>query len=108
VNFANLGGTGYDVELPRGRLASILYDATRDSVEYRFNDSIGTLEQTEHGVSVTFRGGDERTFGLVLGADGLHSNVRGLTFGAEKQFNWSSTNSARVCPPRVLCAGARR
>src|SRR5580700_1296243 len=27
-------GTDHDVELPRGKLASLLYDATRDAVEY--------------------------------------------------------------------------
>src|SRR5262249_2316057 len=45
MDLSTLGGNGYDVELPRGKLASILYDATRDAVEYRFNDSISTLEQ---------------------------------------------------------------
>ena len=87
VELANLSGTGHDVELPRGRLASLLYDATREDVEYMFDDSISSLEQTEEGVRVTFRSGAQRTFGLVVGADGLHSNVRGLTFGAEAQFH---------------------
>jgi 2-polyprenyl-6-methoxyphenol hydroxylase-like FAD-dependent oxidoreductase len=66
-------GTGHDVELPRGRLASLLYDATRDAVEYLFDSSISSLEQTEDGVRVTFRSGAQRTFGLVVGADGLSS-----------------------------------
>ena len=87
VELANLRGASHDVELPRGRLASLLYDATRDAVEYLFNDSIGSLEQTDDGVRVTFRSGAQRTFGLVVGADGLNSNVRGLTFGAEAQFH---------------------
>jgi 2-polyprenyl-6-methoxyphenol hydroxylase-like FAD-dependent oxidoreductase len=83
VELANLRGAGHDVELPRGRLASLLFDATRDAVEYLFDNSIGSLEQADDGVRVTFRSGAQRTFGLVVGADGLHSNVRGLTFGAE-------------------------
>jgi 2-polyprenyl-6-methoxyphenol hydroxylase-like FAD-dependent oxidoreductase len=87
LDLTNLSGNNYDVELPRGRLASILYDATRDAVEYRFDDSISTLAQAEDGVAVTFRSGEQRTFGLVVGADGLHSNVRGLAFGAEEQFH---------------------
>jgi 2-polyprenyl-6-methoxyphenol hydroxylase-like FAD-dependent oxidoreductase len=80
-------GAGYDVELPRGSLASILYDATRDNVEYLFDDSISSLEETADGVRVTFRSGAQRTFGLVVGADGLNSNVRGLSFGADAQFH---------------------
>src|SRR5207244_7229933 len=87
VDLPTLRGAGHDVELPRGRLASLLYDATRDAVEYLFDNSIGSLEQTEDGVRVTFRSGAQRTFGLVVGADGLNSNVRGLTFGAEADFH---------------------
>lgn len=87
VELSNMSGTGYDVELPRGKLAALLYDATRDTVEYLFDNSISSLEQTEDGVRVTFQSGAPRTFGLVVGADGLHSNVRRLTFGAEAEFH---------------------
>jgi 2-polyprenyl-6-methoxyphenol hydroxylase-like FAD-dependent oxidoreductase len=74
------------VEIMRGELASILYEATRDDVEYVFGDSIRTLDQDSDGVNVTFEHGTARRFGLVVGADGLHSTVRGLTFGEESQF----------------------
>src|SRR3954454_9114187 len=47
MDLAHLGGAGHDVELPRGRLASLLYDATRGAVEYLFDDSISGLEQTD-------------------------------------------------------------
>jgi 2-polyprenyl-6-methoxyphenol hydroxylase-like FAD-dependent oxidoreductase len=87
LELAKLRGASHDVELPRGTLASLLYDATRDAVEYMFDNSISSLEQTDEGVRVTFRSGAQRTFGLVVGADGMHSNVRGLTFGAEAQFH---------------------
>src|SRR5262249_27855926 len=87
VELTNMSGTGHDVELPRGKLASLLYDATRDAVEYLFDNSISSLEQTDNGVQVTFRSGAQQTFGLVIGADGLNSNVRGLTFGAEAEVH---------------------
>src|SRR5262249_17902948 len=87
MDLASMTGAGHDVELPRGRLASLLYDATRDAVEYVFDDSISGLEQAEDGVRVTFHRGAPRTFGLVVGADGLTSNVRGLAFGADAQFH---------------------
>jgi 2-polyprenyl-6-methoxyphenol hydroxylase-like FAD-dependent oxidoreductase len=35
---------------------------------------------------VTFREGEARTFDLVIGADGLHSAVRRLSFGEEARF----------------------
>jgi 2-polyprenyl-6-methoxyphenol hydroxylase-like FAD-dependent oxidoreductase len=87
MELAKLSGTGHDVELPRGQLASLLYEATKGAVEYLFDNSISSLEETEDGVRVTFHSGARRTFGLVVGADGLNSNVRGLTFGAEAQFH---------------------
>jgi 2-polyprenyl-6-methoxyphenol hydroxylase-like FAD-dependent oxidoreductase len=74
------------VEIMRGDLASIVYEATRHEVEYMFGDSIRMLDQDSGGVTVTFEHGAPRRFGLVVGADGLHSNVRQLTFGDESQF----------------------
>ena len=70
-----------DVEILRGDLGRILYEATRDGTEYLFGDSITGLRQDAGGVHVTFRRAAPRTFDLVIGADGLHSNVRGLAFG---------------------------
>ena len=75
-----------DVEIVRGDLVSILYEATRNDVEYIFDDSISSLTDGADGVSVTFERSAPRTFQLVVGADGLHSRVRGLVFGPESQF----------------------
>ena len=75
-----------DVELPRGDLAGLLYERTRDDVEYLFGDTITALEQDTGAVHVTFRNAPPRTVDLVVGADGLHSTVRGLTFGPEDGF----------------------
>ncbi|MFI6176507.1 FAD-dependent monooxygenase [Nonomuraea sp. NPDC051191] len=71
-----------DVEILRGDLARILYDATKDRTEYVFGDSITSLAQDADGVTVTFERGATRRFDLVVGADGLHSNVRSLAFDA--------------------------
>ncbi|AKU99866.1 monooxygenase, FAD-binding [Labilithrix luteola] len=75
-----------EVELPRGDLAAALYEASRDSAEFVFGDSIATLNQDAHGVNVTFEHGVSRRFDLVIGADGLHSTVRRLAFGPESDF----------------------
>jgi 2-polyprenyl-6-methoxyphenol hydroxylase-like FAD-dependent oxidoreductase len=81
-----MGRDDNDLEIMRGDLNRVLYEATRDDVEYIFDDSITAIEQGEDGVRVTFERGAPRTFGLVVGADGLHSNVRALTFGEERKF----------------------
>jgi 2-polyprenyl-6-methoxyphenol hydroxylase-like FAD-dependent oxidoreductase len=77
---------GVDIELPRGELAAALYDATRDIVSYRFNDSIRAIEQNDNGVDVRFESGHRDRYDIVIGADGLHSNVRSLVFGPEHRF----------------------
>ena len=75
-----------DVEILRGDLAAVLYQATRDDTEYIFGDSVTGLAQDDDGVHVTFEKAAPRTFGLVIGADGVHSNIRRLAFGPEDRF----------------------
>lgn len=68
------------VEIMRDDLSEIYYDAARNDVEYLFGDSITAIE---HDGTVTFERSLARTFDVIVGADGLHSNVRRLTFGEE-------------------------
>jgi len=78
--------TGGDLEVLRGDLAHVLYEATRNETEYVFGDSITALEETADGVNVTFERAAPRSFDLVIGADGLHSRVRSLAFGPEESY----------------------
>src|SRR6478735_9065184 len=75
------------VEIMRDDLGEILYEATRHDVEYLFGDSIAAMDEHADGIDVTFERGPARRFDLVIGADGLHSNVRRLVFGAESRFS---------------------
>ncbi|GAA2349294.1 FAD-dependent monooxygenase [Streptomyces violaceusniger] len=81
------GVGGQDLEVRRGDLAAVLYGKVRDDVEFLFNDSIDTLDQSGQGVDVTFHSGQRRTFDLVVGADGMHSQTRESLFGPEEQFH---------------------
>ncbi|MFD7287040.1 FAD-dependent monooxygenase [Streptomyces sp. NPDC059863] len=78
---------GQDLEVRRGDLTASLYATVRDDVEFLFDDSIRTLDQSEQGVDVTFHSGRRRTFDLVVGADGMHSSTRESLFGPEEQFH---------------------
>ncbi|MGC5039148.1 FAD-dependent monooxygenase [Streptomyces sp. DT190] len=78
---------GQDLEVRRGDLTRALHAAIRDDVEFLFDDSIDTLDQSGPGVDVTFHGGGRRTFDMVFGADGVHSHTRELLFGPEEQFH---------------------
>jgi 2-polyprenyl-6-methoxyphenol hydroxylase-like FAD-dependent oxidoreductase len=82
------GGDGYiaEIEILRGDLSQVLYDDTRDGVEYIFGDRIAELTQDADGVDVAFAGGDRRRFDLVIGADGLHSALRAMVFGPREKF----------------------
>ena len=75
-----------DVEILRGDLGRVLFDATADSTEYVFGDSITGLEELPDGVHVTFQRHEPRVFDLVIGADGLHSAVRALAFGPDSEY----------------------
>ncbi|MEV6831088.1 FAD-dependent monooxygenase [Amycolatopsis sp. NPDC051102] len=67
-------------EIMRDDLSEIYYDAGRDDVEYLFGDTITALSPDGE---VTFEHAAPRRFDVVVGADGLHSNVRRLVFGEE-------------------------
>jgi 2-polyprenyl-6-methoxyphenol hydroxylase-like FAD-dependent oxidoreductase len=67
-------------------LAAVLYGAARDEAEFLFDDMISALRQDGNGVDVTFDRAAPRRFDLVIGADGLHSGVRRLAFGPERDF----------------------
>ncbi|MFI1916765.1 FAD-dependent monooxygenase [Nocardia sp. NPDC020380] len=71
-------------EVMRDDLSEIYYDATRDDVEYLFADSITDISPDG---DVRFESSPPRHFDLVIGADGLHSNVRRLVFGEESAFS---------------------
>ncbi|MFG3437725.1 FAD-dependent monooxygenase [Nonomuraea sp. NPDC047897] len=75
-----------DLQILRGELIGLLYEATRQEVEYVLGDSIATVEQGADGVRVTFERGRPRCFHLVAGADGLHSGTRSQVFGPQERF----------------------
>ncbi len=74
------------LEILRGDLVEVLYQATKDSAEYRFNASISEVTQDSDGAKLTLADGSTLRADLVVGADGPHSAVRRLVFGPEEQF----------------------
>jgi 2-polyprenyl-6-methoxyphenol hydroxylase-like FAD-dependent oxidoreductase len=77
---------GRAITLLRSDLAKIIYQHLDKNIEIIFGDTIDQIEQYDQEVSVTFKSGKVRHFDLVVGADGLHSNVRNLVFGDEAKF----------------------
>jgi 2-polyprenyl-6-methoxyphenol hydroxylase-like FAD-dependent oxidoreductase len=80
IDYVKLIGAVSDrhVEIMRDDLSEIYYDAGRDKVQYLFGDEITSI--SDDG-DVTFVNAAPARFDIVVGADGLHSGVRRLTYG---------------------------
>jgi 2-polyprenyl-6-methoxyphenol hydroxylase-like FAD-dependent oxidoreductase len=77
---------GRFVSIARSDLSAAIYDALDGRVENVFDDTVTSITDTGDRVKVAFRSMKPREFDLVIGADGLHSTVRRLTFGPDTQF----------------------
>ena len=86
VEAFNGNGPVSKLEILRGDLVDVLYQATKDTADYRFDTRIESLAQDDAGVDVTLSDGSRMRADLVVGADGPHSAVRRLVFGPEEQF----------------------
>ncbi|MGG0174673.1 FAD-dependent monooxygenase [Gottfriedia acidiceleris] len=87
ISEASIGNQqGMDIEIMRENLSNILFDLTKDKVTYIWGDSITSIHESISGVEVQYTNGKQDTFDLIIGADGIHSNVRTLKFGDEDQF----------------------
>ena len=88
---------GKFTSLPRGDLAAVIYATIADDVETIFGDSITAINEHPDGVCVSFAQAKTRDFDLVIGADGLHSNVRRLTFGPVRRRTLFGLPGRGVC-----------
>ena len=93
------GGAIAELEILRSDLAWILHGVTRDDVEYVFGDTITDIAQGDDGAKASFERGAPRTVDLVVGADGLHSGVRRLTFGPNRSSSATSVPTSPASPP---------
>lgn len=78
--------TSDEIEIERDKFLGILFDKLESNVEFMFNDSIIALEETTNNINVVFKNGFPRSFDLVIGCDGMHSAVRRIWFGQEKDY----------------------
>ncbi|CAM0141724.1 hypothetical protein VKS41_006072 [Umbelopsis sp. WA50703] len=78
---ANRSGKGAqtftsEYEIMRGDLVRVLYDASKDNVEYIFGQTVEQFKQYDDRVVVHFSDGRTDTFDLLVGADGQGSRIR--------------------------------
>jgi len=70
----------------RSDISATIYEALEGKVETIFGDSIAAIEEFGDRVRISFDRALPREVDLVVGADGLHSRVRSLAFGSERDF----------------------
>lgn len=64
----------------RTDLVDVLYQKVKDKITIRYNTSIKAVVEQSNGIEITFNNGEQEQFDLLVGADGIHSAVRGLVF----------------------------
>lgn len=79
---------GRIASLARGDIAAAIFGALNDRVETVFGDRIVAIDDDGTRTHVGFERGTPREFDLVVGADGLHSNVRQRVFGPDAAFDY--------------------
>lgn len=72
--------------LMRGDLETVLHESLRDEAPIRFGESVSGIEVQKETVEVELSNGKSERYNLVIGADGIHSNIRKLLWGDEEQF----------------------
>ncbi len=83
----SMGVEGKHASINRWELQNLLYGLIESRVEIRYSTSIFNFQENDDGVVVQFEhNGPDEIFDLVVGADGLHSNVRRLGFGPDSDF----------------------
>lgn len=70
----------------RGDIEKVLHGALPERVEVNYGASIAALTNRDDGVALTLDDGRDMQADLLVGADGIHSNVRRLVFGPEGHF----------------------
>ncbi|MFL6043743.1 MAG: FAD-binding domain [Propionibacteriaceae bacterium] len=83
---AIMGPTERYVSIARSDLAAVIYGALDGGAELILNDTVQALIDEGDRVRVRFESGQTCHFDLVVGADGLHSQIRQLVFGSDEQF----------------------
>lgn len=76
--------TGIDiVQVMRDELQTILYEQAKQYAKFIFDDSITAIQNDEDSVGINLKSGKRKVANVLIGADGLHSNTRQLSFADE-------------------------
>jgi len=103
IRTENVDGDGptAEMEILRGDLARLLYDAARDTAHYRFGDRVTAVDDDGAGVDVIFDSGERARFDLLIVAEGVGASTRELVFPGENDPRWMDLTIAYFTIPRT-------
>lgn len=77
---------GRFTSIARGDLAEIIFRALGPGIDTRFGTELTGAREDGDRMQCSLASGEELEVDMLVGADGLHSRVRGLVFGEEARF----------------------
>lgn len=88
INYARFerAVNGRLLSIMRPDLERALREAVSDHVDLRFGGGIAHIDNRPDGVGVTLTDGTDVDADLLVGADGIHSQVRRMVFGEDGRF----------------------
>ncbi|MEC3909768.1 FAD-dependent monooxygenase [Sphingobium sp. CR2-8] len=94
-------GPTAEMEILRGDLARILYEAAKVRVQYRFDDHLVSVDDMPDGAMVTFANGECARYDAVIVAEGVGSATRDLVFPGENDPRWMDLTIAYFTIPKT-------
>lgn len=105
-DLAQAAMSGRDAVVPHPLLAKILADATiKAGADVRLGITIRSLRQDADGVDVEFTDTRSARYGLLIGADGLHSKLRDLLLRATSRAPSGEQDALPLHHVRALLIG---
>ncbi|MET0269570.1 MAG: FAD-dependent monooxygenase, partial [Sphingomonas sp.] len=89
------------MEILRGDLARLLYEAASSRATYRFGDNVSAIAQEDGAAFVTFASGRTERYDAVIVAEGVGSATRERVFPNENAPRWMNLTIAYFTIPRM-------
>lgn len=94
-------GPTAEMEILRGDLARLIYEAACKRAEFRFGDFVKAIDQEGDAATVTFESGKSDDYDAVVVAEGVGSSTRELILPGENEPRWMDLTIGYFTIPRI-------